>query len=576
MALSGTFTGAGGTAKPGMHYKLQVDWSAQQDIAKNKSSITLKFYLVQNPSWSISIGSRNIAISVDGVAYNVTAPAVGNGGGCTTYLGSCDCPVSHAADGTKSVNISATYQTAPLTVTGVSIPSITAAVDITLDTIPRASTFTPGAGTEENPIVIGEPVTIQIHQAADSFTHTLRYSFGSVSGIIAQNGKNTCQWTPPDTLCAEIPNHSKGLGIIECQTYSGGTRIGSTKSEVWLRVSQKHAPQVSAAYTDISGAHTALDVYARYISTLQGSIEAQGQHGSTITAYSAAVDERSYTGKSFTSSTLIGHGHLVLTVSATDSRGLTGSASYDIWTHAYFLPALTLNASRCREDGTADDTGDHVKITVTGQVCDVNGVNTGTLTVTAGGEQVAALCTSVTPGEDFILEHILPVDTEISLPITATLADKLRSTSRRMTLSIGFVTMDIHAGGKGIGFGAEAPKEGFALGMDTDMCGKRLDGVGVINGALVGAVSADPGTEVKIPLGDTKGVMLVGLCGDAGAYGVYALTFADSATLSTPVQLSGSGVQPQFFVHTPGELTVTGLVGGTTGWYIGMGQPGDH
>jgi hypothetical protein len=85
---------------------------------------------------------------------------------------------------------------------------------------------------------MGSSVAITITPASSSFTHTLTYTFGSLSGTIstkttAHDGKN---WTPALTMANQLPNATSGTGTLKCTTYSGNTAVGSKSITITLKV----------------------------------------------------------------------------------------------------------------------------------------------------------------------------------------------------------------------------------------------------------------------------------------------------------------------------------------------------
>lgn len=122
MALSGTFTG---TIVNG-HYTVRVAWSAAQDVMANTSEITVNCYL--DLDWSLSVGTRTVTVTIDGVQKTFTAPAISyssSSGPQSILLGSTSNTVNHNTDGTKTIAISAVY---PInaTISGTHYASITA------------------------------------------------------------------------------------------------------------------------------------------------------------------------------------------------------------------------------------------------------------------------------------------------------------------------------------------------------------------------------------------------------------------------------------------------------------------
>ena len=131
MASSGSFSGS---IRDG-HYKLRVDWSQSKNVSVNTSTVTCKLYLVND--WSLNISGRSDnTCTIDGSAQTFSSPAISTTG--THLLGTVSRTVNHASDGSKSLTISAVFQIRA-TLSGTYYGTISASANITLDSIPRAS-----------------------------------------------------------------------------------------------------------------------------------------------------------------------------------------------------------------------------------------------------------------------------------------------------------------------------------------------------------------------------------------------------------------------------------------------------
>lgn len=107
---------------------------------------------------------------------------------------------------------------------------------------------------------IGSKSTIKISTASSSFTHTLTYNFGSLSGTIATKTSNTTvEFTVPTTFYAQIPNAPSGTVTITCITYSGSTEVGRNPT-TFIATANKDAcrPTVTATLVDVNSTTTAL------------------------------------------------------------------------------------------------------------------------------------------------------------------------------------------------------------------------------------------------------------------------------------------------------------------------------
>ena len=196
-----------------------VKWEqvGNQDIPNNRTQI----------KWTCGLYSThkfyNNAIKMS--AFSINGTQVYSGGTYSNFtkegnqtIASGTMWIDHNGDGTKTIIISSftgwLYYNHNYSSDGGSF---------SLTTIPRASSIscTP-ANIERNP-------TITISRASNSFTHTITYSFGTLTGTIANKTSATVitHWTIPADFYAQIPDDKTGNGTLTCITYSGDTPIGS-------------------------------------------------------------------------------------------------------------------------------------------------------------------------------------------------------------------------------------------------------------------------------------------------------------------------------------------------------------
>ena len=98
---------------------------------------------------------------------------------------------------------------------------------VTLDSIDNASTF-------EFPsnVSFGDTFRVSISKKVASARHTIRYSWGTLIEVVAENVDTYYDWTIPDKLTNQIPNATHGWGEIHVDTYIDGKLI-KTKSKVF-------------------------------------------------------------------------------------------------------------------------------------------------------------------------------------------------------------------------------------------------------------------------------------------------------------------------------------------------------
>lgn len=198
---------------------------------------------------------------------------------------------------------------------------------------------------------IGSSTTININRASSSFTHTLKYSFGSLIGTIATKTNNTSiGWTIPTSFYAQIPNAKSGKGTITCETYSGNTLIGSSTCNFNAIVLEStNKPSISASVEDTNTTTIALtgnkNKLVKYFSNAKVVITATAKNSATIKSQKVVCGD----GKSATTATStlnkVESGSFV--VSTSDSRGYSNSATINKTLVNYIKLAITeLNIAR--------------------------------------------------------------------------------------------------------------------------------------------------------------------------------------------------------------------------------------
>ena len=220
----------------------------------------------------------------------------------------------------------------------------------TLPTIPRASSVSCSTAN------IGSNATITINRASTSFTHTLTYSFGSLSGTIATKTSSTnISWTIPTTFYGQIPNSKSGTGTITCDTYSGSTLIGSKSTSFTATVSESASkPTLSPTVSDSNSTTTALtgnsSKFIKYYSNASVATGAQARNSATLKSYKITCGAKSITSASGTINAVESGS---FTFSATDSRGYTTTQTLNKTLIEYIKLTCSLNAGAPTTAGVA-------------------------------------------------------------------------------------------------------------------------------------------------------------------------------------------------------------------------------
>ena len=272
-------------------------WQDSQSIANNNSVVGWHLQLVTTGGSISSSASKSWNVTVNGSNYSGTC-TIGIGTNSTKTLASGSTTIAHNADGTKSFSFSFSLQF-DINYSGVGwIGTKSGSGSGTLSTIPRTSSV---SSTNSN---IGENITISINRASSSFTHTLTYSFGNLSGTIASKTSSTSvSWTLPTSFYAQIPNSRSGWGRIICDTYSGSTKIGSSDCRFDAYVKEStNKPGISATVVDVNDTTKALtgdeNKLIKYYSRVKFSITSSPKNSSGTKSININYNGNSFTGGS--------------------------------------------------------------------------------------------------------------------------------------------------------------------------------------------------------------------------------------------------------------------------------------
>lgn len=191
--------------------------------------------------------------------------------------------------------------------------------------------------------------TVKFTSYSSSFTHKIKATLGSASTsevtVAGGNSVNkTATLTFPASFINQITTAKTGTATVTLTTYSGSTSIGSSTKTITLTVpsginptvtinSVTKSAKVTNSFTEIC---TVLDAVTVGWSFTQS-------YSSPINSGSVNVDgtSGSNTSGTYTSGILTNYGARTVTVTATDKRGNSGSASQTFNVFRYFYPSLS-------------------------------------------------------------------------------------------------------------------------------------------------------------------------------------------------------------------------------------------
>ncbi|WP_336682716.1 DUF859 family phage minor structural protein [Enterococcus casseliflavus] len=337
--------------------KLILEWSANQNIANNTSTVTANLYLKGNYSYStVQTGSvqKAVSITINGNKKSSTS-RIDITATEKRLLMSHSVTINHNSDGTKSFSLSGILD-AQITWHGGWVSSASVSGSHTLNTIPRASSMSVTPSTQ----VYGSKVTFKITRASSSFTHTIRYNFnGNLGTIVSKTTATSYDWTVPTNFMNYIPNATSTYGTIYVDTYSGNTKVGEKNIRLNTNIPTNIVPSISSitiaesntAVTSVLGAQSGTGgTYLQSLSRIKFTVNgASGANGSTISSTKISFNGSSWNGTTATTGAINKSGAITVTATVTDSRGRSKSLSANVTLTAYSPPALTV-ASVTRND----------------------------------------------------------------------------------------------------------------------------------------------------------------------------------------------------------------------------------
>lgn len=367
-------------------YQLHLIMSEQsQSVANNTTTIAYELRLT---SGSYNFGSYGAgwAVWINGtrVAYHDRNTSDRYSIAKNSYwtIASGTTTVTHNADGTKTINCSASLDMA-----GSPAPGALSCAETswTLTTIPRASSMTVPSFT------IGSAGTMTISMASSSFSHSITYSFSGLTGTAAtvSAGVTSASWTPPTTFYAKLPSSTSGTVTLVLHTYSGSTEIGSKSYTATVYVGSgvvPTAPSITLYPVNSNTWFNSKGLYVGGYTKLRVVSSSTAGSGASMSSYSVS-NAFTATGADVTSSSALAAGSRTVTVTATDSRGRTNSASKSVSFLTYASPSVSLSAERgtySNGSWSSNASGDHIRVTATPTVYLTANGNAGTVTVKVG------------------------------------------------------------------------------------------------------------------------------------------------------------------------------------------------
>ena len=272
----------------GYRIRLWLD-QVSQNIGENSSQVRVRLALL-NTTTTFSGYSCSAYVDLNGQRLNWSGSPGMTGYNQTVWLIDQTITVGHNADGSKSFGFTSGFSGSG----GWSPGTLSLSGNFGLTTIPRTSSVS-GQTT-----AVGSAMSITINRSSSSFTHTLRYGFGSKSGTIATNVGSNYSWNVPANFAEEMPSSTSSRGTIWCDTYSGNTKIGTSHYIFTVTVPDTMKPTFTGV-TLIDTNTTAQNLipgntFIQIISNIKVVFNGgRGSYGSSITGYKAEIVSKNQT-----------------------------------------------------------------------------------------------------------------------------------------------------------------------------------------------------------------------------------------------------------------------------------------
>lgn len=478
-------------------------WISSQSVENNSSVVSWKMELIAGTWGRIDATSQSAwEITVNGTKYT-GKENIGIANNATKTLASGSTTIAHNADGSKSFSYSFS-QTMHITFDGEYISIVSGSGSGTLDTIARASQPSCITWPEhtQNVGYFGDTISIHMNRKSSSFTHTVRYAFGSLSGTIATGVGTGTTWTIPNSFMDLLPATTVGSGTIYVDTYNDSTFVGTKYCGFTASVRDSVKPGVTFKLEDIAGIDDIYGSPVKGLSKIKVTVTATPAYSSPITSCAISANGSNYSGTTATTDFLKTSGTSRVTATVKDKRGRSNSVSYDMNVQNYNAPSVSaLSVHRCNEDGTANDQGGYIKVTFSAAVSSMNSKNTAAYTLkykqsSAAGYTSVALSALANKYSVSNHSYIFAADINSSYDVEVVAQDRHKSASRSTSASTAFTLLNFNPQGNGIGIGQVCEKENtLQIGLDVEFKGKSLiDTVYPVGSIYLAYNHTNPGT----------------------------------------------------------------------------------
>lgn len=373
---SGTINGSTGN----QYIDAKVEWSSSVDTTANKSTVTAALYYKRNNTGFTTSGTGTFSITINGVKTSANKTLTITNAAWVKAV-EATVTVSHNADGTKSVGISATGS-----IPDTSLSSTSVNGTAKLDTIARASTidslscetkyfngkmtykYTPKSASHYNRCVVALNI-------GGALTQVKTISLGQQTAV-QKTATVTLSEDELSIIYKKLPNETSGVLRFTLRTYSDSgysTQVGDAGyKEITLSIPNISATQPTATVTlsPVSSLSSPFDaLYIKGRSKIDVNFtNAEGKYGASIVSYQVSCLGKNY-GSPYTTEYITTDGDVTVTATLKDSRGFTRTYPKTVtflpYANPRIIPAIgesEIICERCDSSGNLSDSGTYLKI----------------------------------------------------------------------------------------------------------------------------------------------------------------------------------------------------------------------
>lgn len=473
-------------------HRLVFEWNiVSQSVVNNTSTITGRLYLQSVDSsgqvWMTNVNSGSM--QVNDTKRNFTATSTLNPNQKKLLFAS-NFTIPHDANGNGSFTMASTFDVG-FVFNGVSYRNINVSGSATLNRINRTSSISISQST----INFGDKTRIHISRASSSFTHTLTFQwYGDNNTFANKINYVDFDFTPSIDLSRYIPNRTSGWGTIVCETYSGGTKIGSSSAKLTINTVNDSRFQPVINSVTISEANSSVTtavgtVYVQSKSKLKVNTSASARMYSSISKIETKIGNTTYSGSSITSGDIDTSGSLNIVVTVTDSRGYKDTSSKTIDIVPYKNPTVNMSVIR------RSDAQEIIDITWSGTSKAIGVDNTMGYKIEyqlANNSWILLEQNSSATQESWsgkVTKDSIDIDKVYNVRIT--MYDEFMSTVTNSTIPVSKVPMSWGTTGASVGKVFEEGGASFQIGGNMSIDGKLLIDIFYPVGAIFESTNSD-------------------------------------------------------------------------------------